>query len=217
MHLSATFLDLACAQGGALVAKVMSRDQVHLAPPALTRAAAKRLRQGLRAIEAYARRVLVLLALSLEPGLKPDQSARPVRPAARKTAPQIPALRIFGAERASAPFPHLSPKILLDITPGAKIIHAAPLLARLSHLQALLAAPERRARKLAFCMARRRPGSVLPPGLGGGLGREGVPRRYGTEVSSLYASLAHAILTAGRARPPPLGPRPRPPPRIRLL
>ena len=92
-------------------------------------------------------------------------------------------------------------------------VQAAPLLARLSALKALLDAPDARARRLAFHLARRRPGPIIPPCLN----QPGVPRRYGTELSAIYDALAQAIWTAGRARPPPLGPAPKLGPRIRRL
>ncbi|MEM1087914.1 MAG: hypothetical protein AAGH90_09295, partial [Pseudomonadota bacterium] len=55
-----------------LLASVTARDHLQLNPATITKAAAKRLRQGLRQIEAYLRRVLILMALMLEPGLKPN-------------------------------------------------------------------------------------------------------------------------------------------------
>lgn len=213
MPAAPTFLTLARRQGASLVARTVSRDDLHLVPPALTRAAAGRLRQGLRAIEAYVRRVLVLLALSLEAGLNADQTPRAIYGRLQQPAVAKLGFRIFQNASVRADFSALSPKKRSECLPGEKIIPAAPLLARLAQLQALITAPEARARRLAFHMARARPGPVLPPGFG----RIGVPRHYGPEVSALYASLASAILTASRARPPPLGPAPRAPPRIRCL
>ncbi|MEM7766305.1 MAG: hypothetical protein AAF253_02325 [Pseudomonadota bacterium] len=202
-------------QGTALHARVLARDDCHLLPESLTRAAAARLRAGIAALEAWLRRVILYLAFQLEPGLQPDQSeyAKVHRPR-RLQRPSLD-LRILandiplpGAITAGAPFaatPHWQPR--------ETAIWATPLLRRLSALKALVDAPEARARRLALHLARRRPGLLVVPGRHGAV----QPRRFGTELSTLYHALAQAILTASRARPPPLGPRPRAGPRIRTL
>jgi hypothetical protein len=94
-----------------------------------------------------------------------------------------------------------------------RMIPAGPLIAHFHYLKMLLEQPEKRARHLAFQLARRRPGLVIPPGLN----QKGVPNRYGTEVSALNDAMAQGIWNASRARPPPIGPVPRPPPRIQRL
>lgn len=214
MQRTQSFLEFAQRQGDLLVARVLSRDNIHLAPKALHRAAITRLRQGIRALEAFLRRLLVLMALELEPKLKPNQTERPITTNRAKSDGKSHSFPIFIGERAP-------PDIISD--PWAKtaarhreygqMVPAGSLIAHFHYLKALLEQPEKRARHLAFQLARRRPGLVIPPGVN----QKGVPNRYGTEVSALYDAMAQGIWNAGRARPPPIGPVPKPPPRIRML
>ena len=201
-------MDQVRAQGARLVARVVSRDDLQLAPATLRAAAARRVRQGLQALEAFLRRVLVLLALQLEPGLTPDnrpRHRRMVRPRPRRAG----RFRVFIGEAA---WPGFSEALSHRRRARSQPVQAAPLLQRLADLQALLAAPQARARRLAWTLARRRPGWLLAPGRD-----DAMPRRFGTEISMLYDSLAVAILKASQARPPPLGRVPDFPPRIRTL
>lgn len=199
-------------------ARVLSRDDGHLAPETLTRAAAARLRSGIRALEAWLRRVILCLALQLEPTLQPDRSEYVKLDRPRRLAPPRPRLRMFADGRllfAGERFPRGG---LPASGPRAGLarpdtIWAAPLLARLAALRPLIEAPDARARRLAFHLARRRPGPLPVPGARGAVR----PRQFGTEASALYDALAPAILMASRARPPPIGPRPRAGPRIRLI
>ena len=208
------FLTFAQQQGDLLLARVVSRDNLQLAPSQLSKAAAARLRQGIRALEAYLRRVLFCLALALEPNLTPETRAR--NPRERK--PVFVSKPYFALLTSQADCPDFA-ELLHDPwadpkprPPRGLPVFAAPLLARLSALKALLEAPTGRAKRLAFHLARRRPGWLMPPG------REAdVPRRWGTELSALYTSMAHLIVEASKARPPPLGPVPSMPPRIRRL
>ena len=195
--------------------KVIAKDGLHLSPALISKAAAKRLKQAIRAMEAYLRRMLVLLALSLEPDLKPDMRERPVRPSKRpQTTPSF-TFRTF--PKAGIDFALSSQFETLRHRPkpantGRNQVPARPLLDRLTQLRALIEAPQARARKLAWHLARRRPGLMLAPGH-----HDAVKNRYGTEFSTTYTLMGHAILQQSRARPPPIGPVPRPPPRIRVL
>ena len=195
--------------------KVIAKDDLHLSPTLISKAAATRLKQAIRAMEAYLRRMLVLLALSLQPDLTPDTRARPLRPSRRpQTAPGF-RFRTFpkaGIDFAlSSHFDELKARPRTPNT-GRTQIPARPLLKRFTHLRALIEAPQARARQLAWHMARRRPGPMLAPGH-----HDAVKNRYGTEFSTTYTLMGHAILKLSRARPPPIGPVPRPPPRIRVL
>ena len=96
---------------------------------------------------------------------------------------------------------------------NAQQVLAAPLLARLFELCRLIEDPQARARRLAFHLARRRPGPLLAPDLA----TSRMPARFGTEISALYAGFASAIARLSQARPPPLGPLPIFPPRIRAV
>ena len=195
--------------------KVIAKNNLHLSPELISKAVAGRLKQAIRAMEAYLKRMLVLLALSLEPDLKADTRARPLHPSRR---PQTtPNFRFRTFPKAGIDFALSTQFDALKHRPrplntGRTQVPARPLLERLTQLRALIEAPQARARKLAWHMARRRPGLMLAPGH-----HTAVKNRYGTEFSTTYTLMGHATLRLSRARPPPIGPVPRPPPRIRVL
>ncbi|MDJ0921293.1 MAG: hypothetical protein QNI84_09205 [Henriciella sp.] len=201
------------AQGELLIARIVSRDDLQLAPVQISKAAATRLRQGLRALEAYVRRVLFCLALALEPGLKPDNCPRNPR----ERAPNFdrkPGFKLFTGEQDCPDFtdfhdPWADPK---PRPPHGQPVLAAPLLGRLNALKTLLKNPAARAKRLAFHLARYRPGWLFAPGRTGD-----VPHRWGPELSATFTAMGHQIVAASKARPPPIGPRPVKPPRIRWL
>ncbi|MEO0981894.1 MAG: hypothetical protein AAFX03_04505 [Pseudomonadota bacterium] len=204
--------DAAKQFGSELWSRVLTRDNAHLAPAGLTKAAAGRLRRGIRALEAFVRRVLILLALELEPGLVPSTKEPSGHRRARRAARRFPRLAIFTGEGAPLDsFGFLGAAAPSPWGPGP--VPARPLLVRMILIKDLLDHPEARARRLAFHMARKRPGVQLAPDLNKGL----VPSRYGTEVSALYTAYGAAIVQASRARPPPLPPALRARPRIRVL
>lgn len=212
MALSDGFFETLARYGLGLYDRVLSRDQAHLRPAHLSQAAARRLRAGIRALEAYVRRLILLLALRLEPDLPRDTSEVPLYHWPRNPRQETARLRMFTGDRMGMA-PALSSRFAPDRTAPGAPVRLDPLLTRLGTLKDLLEAPDKRARRLAFHLARNRPGLLAPPGLG----RVGVRPRYGTEVSALYDGMAQAILSQSRARPPPLGPMPRPGPRIRRL
>ena len=209
MAQAAGYLEFLQRQGAGLCARLLSRDGLNLRPALLSQAAARRLRAGLRALAAFLRRVLIVLALGLEPGLKLRGAVR--RPRRRRALSPVFALqfRVFVGEGAW-------PASGFDFARAPRRngpVLAAPLLAQLAALGALLSDPQARARRLAFHLARERPGPLLAPQIG----RACLPTRFGTELSALYHGLAAEIAEASRARPPPLGPLAWPGPRIRSL
>jgi hypothetical protein len=199
-----------------LASLVLARDNAHLAPRAFSPAAAARFKAGLRAIEAYLRRMILWLALQIEHDLPRENPEQAIyqRPARKRTNQNL-SLKIFTAQHD---FPdnfaeQYDPWVDRPQTLRPRAIPARPLLARLRALSDLAKAPEARARRLAWLLARKRPGPVMTPDLR----RRYVPARYGTEVSAIYDSFIAGVSKASRARPPPLGPVRRPPPRIRTL
>lgn len=206
-----------CQQVARLLDTVAARDNLHLAPKTLTKAAAARIRRGIRAAQAYLRRLLIVMALMLEPTLKPDQRPRAIYGKVEK--PKLPRKKtfpIFTGEQNPPDFQYMSETGAFTARNGHQNtgpVLAAPLLEQLRALRALLENPDARARRLALHMARRRAGLILAPDLNRGL----VPGRLGTEISSLYQGLGVQIAELSRGRPPPLGPAPRAPPRIRTL
>ncbi|MEM9939212.1 MAG: hypothetical protein AAF768_10215 [Pseudomonadota bacterium] len=210
MQLTADYFDFARSQGELLLARVMTRDHLHLSPPTLTRAAAARARAGIRAVEAWLRRVILLLALTLEQDLIANNHSYQPHPAAPRFGRGFQ-FRIFTGERD---WPGLTIYAEPKGPPRRGVqVPAAPLLEKLRALQTLMEAPDTRARQLAFLIARRRPGPLLAPDLWRCL----VRARDGTERSAFYTAMGHAIARLSRSRPPPLGPVPRPLPRVRRL
>lgn len=209
MTIAPALLDQLQRRGAGLALRIISRDGLHLRPVLLSQAAARRLRAGLRALEAYVRRLLLVLALAFEPGLQSPLMARRVVRRKALSPPQSTGLRIFVGEGAWPYDWNRLPRYTRS--PGP--VMAAPLLGRLASLTALVMSPQGRARRLAFYLARRRPGLVLAPQLS----QKPMPARFGTEVSALYDAMATHIVEVSRARPPPLGALARPPPRIRSL
>ncbi|MEM8615531.1 MAG: hypothetical protein AAGF20_01210 [Pseudomonadota bacterium] len=132
--------------GLSIAARVLVRDDLHLGPLLLTAAVAARLRSGLRALEAYVRRLLILLALKMEPDLKPDNRPCVIRMAQGKRATESKSFPLFSGENAfpdslfSAPDPWAERP-----AKTAAPIYAAPLLERLKILKDLLEAPQARA------------------------------------------------------------------------
>ncbi|MEM1088526.1 MAG: hypothetical protein AAGH90_12430 [Pseudomonadota bacterium] len=150
--------------------KVIARDDLHLSPTLISKAAARRVAQGIRVIEAYLRRMLILLALSLEPTLKPDTRERAVHfwPPRNPRDPRPDfKFRVFkneGIESAlSTRFEALRARPKRPKIDRAQV-PARPLIERMKALRTLMANPDARARRLAWTLARRRPGLMLAPG-----------------------------------------------------
>jgi len=193
-------------------AKILARDNLYLSPREVSRAAALRLKQGIMALEAYLRRLLFVLALTLKHDLKPDTIERPIyaRGSCKtRTKSSFKSLPFWGIEPDFSTFSSASN--WTDRKPP-KPIPIAPLLARLGEVCDILKNPEARARRLAYHLARKQSGPLLAPG-----DHNAVRNRYGTEFSSIYTLMGHEIGEMSRARPPPIGPVLRPPPRIRTL
>lgn len=209
------FLYHALRLASQMKAGILSRDGLNLGPLVLTQAAARRFRVGLRALEAFLRRVLLLFALQLEPGLQPRATLWKSR--SRKAArgqlskAPTPGFRLLKDERAVPEWLAISGASSSASQSGPWLTY--PLYSRLAMLSDLIANPHARARRLAFHLARRRPGPLLAPGFA----LTTTTRRFGTEISMQFDAMAEAIHAAGRARPPPLGPLPGPGPRIRRL
>ena len=228
MALTPALLDTFRTHGAALHSAISAGGDAHLAPVRLSGAATGRLRAGIAALESWLRRVLILLALELEPALQPGRPYAKYR-RRRRLAPRRHSLRIFPSGRpldaATRDRLRRLPRgrrwqagFGADLSGGAgssgqPSVWAAPLLARLSALRDLVEAPEARARRLAWHLARRRPGRFRAPRYTGP--RSG--RLFGTETGALHDGLGHAIFEASRARPPPLGPATRLGPRLRQL
>lgn len=156
MTFKPVFFTHAARFAGLFHTRVLSRDGLHLAPKMISKAATARSKQGIRALDAYLRRLLLLLALTVEPGLKPDCTERPIQNRKRQLQTRNFSLNIFAQQRE---FPDLSPAFMMTTPEKADtntLVSTQTILARLSALKALLDAPQVRARRLAFIIARAR-------------------------------------------------------------
>lgn len=193
-----------------IYARVMARDGLIQRPLFASKAIAARLRVGVRALEAYLRRILILMALEIEPDLvapyRPENLAR--------TKAKMPRVKkhsfvIYPANAASGlpDFGHLFSQGRYtclrsrDATTPPILVPIGHWLDRLDHLHALAKDPAAKARRLAFNLARSRHGILMAPNTPPRL-----LRRWGTEVSALSDAMEVQIMTKSRHRPPPLTP-----------
>jgi hypothetical protein len=195
-----------------ITSRLLSRDGLSGFPDLISKAAAARLRAGLRVIEAFLARLLVLMALAIEPTLthveRPERRPRDRKPRTRGftfrvfprellgDGPELSLSENWSGRSNGGPFDRPAA--------GPAPVPTRALFERLARLRLIAEAPEARARRLAFHMARTRPGVMLPP-----RHRPGVPNRWGVEASALYTAMGQGIVTASRSRPPPL-----PPPKV---
>jgi hypothetical protein len=190
-----------------IYARIMGRDGLTLRPQFVSKAIAARLRAGVAALEAYLRRVLILMALEIEHELvaveRPENLAR-----AKAKIPRVPkySFKIYppDSHAGQADFEHLfsqDRKTNQDATSPPVVVPIGHFLDRLDHLHALANDPRAKARRLAYSLARSRHGILMAPYV--------PPRRlhrWGREVSALSDAMAMQIMTKSRLRPPPLPP-----------
>jgi hypothetical protein len=195
----------------ALIDAVLVRDNLYLGRPEFAKAAvAGRLAKGLVAVEAYLRRVLLVMALELEHNLK-DTRGPMKRPHGRKAknAGNKPR-RFMILSSLFAPHPDdalyaLHQRQALRIKPenrGApQPVAMARLYQRLDTVIAISKDPMARAKRLAFYLARNREGPIMAPNH---MWRP--PSFWRTDARATFDALAHTIVTRSKARPPPLPP-----------
>jgi hypothetical protein len=189
----------------ALLDGVRVRDNVYLLRPAFgSRHMAGRLARGLAFVEAYLRRVLLIMALELEPTLV-DVRGPMKRPHGRKgKGISAPHFCIFPKEEPPS-------EVLLYALEQRKDIHArngppppvamGRLYQRLDQLCAIVADPLVRAKRLAFYLARNREGRIFAPDP-----MVRPPGYWSSEAKASFYSLAFDIENRSRTRPPPLPP-----------
>lgn len=209
-------LSLALNTASGVLGDVAVRDGLDLHPKHITRAAMARATGGLRAIEAFVRRLLLMLALQFEHEITVDISPRehPKKTPAPRAPKPSNSLRVFLSELAlpdtlTDHFARLGhgewqPRGLIELP-------AAPLLARIARLRRALNTAEARGRRLAYVLSRRRHGLIMAPS------PLAIPARMGTEFAHLYRTYGFDIRRQSCARPPPTRARPPPRPRIRQL
>jgi hypothetical protein len=196
----------------------------------VTRAAARRLAAGLRLAQAYLRRVLVVMALELEPTLIDPLYREPCRRPERAFARKAKMRRaVFVVFQNNAPFPGALLAKMVQNHQGGHSVDAAnkqvmpicirSLKARLACLAKIAGDPLPRARRLAFYLARKKPGPLFAPA-----GPDRPPQSLGklrklwnTATSATFDAMAMDIHIKSRARPPPMQPRHRHGPSILVM
>ncbi len=210
MSLSLAPFVFALSQAVQLHARVIGNSDLMGRPGFVRKAVAARLRAGVRALEAFLRRVLILMALEIEPNLValvwPENLARAK---VRKVSLKNPSLRIYpNADRPQAyDFEQRFDASCTSDLPS----HAAALapvtvpigrwLAQLDYLHAVIKDPIAKARRLAFSLARQRHGLLMAP-----YQNPRVMRGQGTECTAIFSAMAFQIMGKSRSRPPPLPP-----------
>jgi hypothetical protein len=196
------------ATAQSLVAAVRTRDDLHLRPALVRKAVAVRLVSGLRVLRAFLRRMIILIALKMEWGLK-DTRGPMKRPHGRKAVSTAPSFSLPGLDRdrpspwLNSDGPKFKPKALHSTnTPLAPVyVDMAKLYGQLDFLARIAADPSAKAKRLAFHLARTYHGIMMAPE-----GPKRIAGRWGTEVRALYDAMAHNIIEQSRNRPPPLPP-----------
>lgn len=198
------------ATARSLLGQVTGRDGLVDRPVHVRAAAIRRLASGVRVLASFVRRLLVLMAFSLEHRLvdRIDRAGPLPRPHGRKS---VAGVRFVVLEApcvlACADTP---PKPAFNwadhakqATPARRPTPASParLYRLLDLLTAIVADPVPRARRLAFHLARRRHGPILPP-----VGPVRIAGHWGTDIRASHDAMAAAIIHASRVRPPPLPP-----------
>lgn len=212
----------ALSQASQLRARVIGASELMGRPAFVRKAVAARLRQGVRALEAFLRRILILMALDIEPDLVAQiQPENLARAKGRKVRARKVFLRIFptpnGAhtfdfkQRFGAPCASGLPSHAAALPPVT--VPIGHWLQQLDYLQTIITDPIARARRLAFTLARSRHGLLMAPHQ-----HPRVMRGCGTEPNAIYDAMAFQIMQKSRSRPPPLPPPRRwPKPMITVL
>ena len=210
MSFSLAPFTFALSQASYLRDRVLGVSELFGRPALVRKAVAARLRKGVRALEAFLRRILILMALELEPDLVAElQFENLARAKARKVRARKAFLRIFptpgrahtfdfkqcfGAPRASETPPHAAAMPPVKVPIGYW-------LRQLDYLQTIIKDPVAKAKRLAFSLARRHHGLLLAPDQ-----YRRVMRGCGTEPSTIFDAMAFQIMQKSRSRPPPLPP-----------
>ena len=191
--------------------RVLGRDGLMYRPDFGTKAIAGRLKTGIRALAAFLRRILILIALEMEPSLVHiDRPENLARSKGKKFRPPSPARFIIYPDKFQPQLP-----AWFDPSPWDQSHYKAPmvrephttvplsqLFSQLDHLRDIAKDPIAKARKLAFYLARSRHGIILPPP-----DNNVTMRRWGLEPSALYDAMGFRISYDSAIRPPPLPPR----------
>ena len=197
-------------QAMAIHGRVLGKDGLMYRPRLGTKAVAARLKTGLRALAAFLRRILILMALQMEPDLVHIQRPEPLPRRKGKKVFRVPGFRfqIYMTEHYG-PLPDFFDPSPWDVPRyKAQIVRQhhtevplAALFHQLDQLCAIAKDPLAKARRLAFALARSKRGLLFPPP-----DNNVTMRRWGLEPSALYDAMGFKINENSRTRPPPLPP-----------
>jgi hypothetical protein len=196
------------ATAQSLASMVNTRDDLHLRPDYARKSVAARLKSGLIVLKTFLRRLIILIALDLEWGLV-DKRGEMKRPHKRKSKPSegfsLPLLDAqTGGHWLSNHNPDHYPRAKSQRDYGtnpAVTVDMAKLYAYLAFLSKIADNPFPKAKRLAFHLARNRPGFIVARE-----GPEQIAGRWGTEIRAYYDWLPALIVDQSRNRPPPLPP-----------
>jgi hypothetical protein len=197
---------IATAQSLAMM--VNTRDNLHLRPEIARKSVAGRLVTGLIVLKTFLRRLIILIALELEWGLV-DTRGEMKRPHKRKSKPSdgfhMPLLDAqSGGDWLYDHYPYHYPRAKSQKAYGTNppvYVDMAKLYAKLAFLAKIADNPFPKAKRLAYHLARNRPGPILALE-----GPERIAGRWGTEIRAYYDNLPAMIIEQSRNRPPPLPP-----------
>jgi hypothetical protein len=200
----------------AMLDRVVMRDDAYLRPAFASQAMAKRLATGLRHVEAYLRRVLLIMALELEPTLVDVQRPLCRTPACKAKAKAKAAPHFCILPKAPPPsyallqaFEQRKERLEGHGIGDPQPVDMARLYQRLNHLAIIIGDPLKRAQRLAFYLARKKPGPFFAPN-----SMLRPPGVWGTEARASFDALAYDIITRSKNRSPPLPPPQRAPPNV---
>jgi hypothetical protein len=196
----------ALSQASNLRARVIGASELMRRPAFVRKAVAARLRKGVRALEAFLRRILILMALDMEPDLVAKiQAENLARAKERKVRVRKASLRIFPMPNKAHTF-DFKQRIIAPCAAHAAALPPVTVpvgrwLVQLDYLQTIIGDPIARARRLAFTLARCRHGPLMAPPQ-----HRRVMAGCGTEPNAIYDAMAVQIMQKSRSRPPPLPP-----------
>jgi hypothetical protein len=165
---------------------------------------ARKFKQGLRLVEAYLRRVLIVMALEIEPTLVEPQTPMK-RPHGRKAKTKFIRFRVFDDGCTTAQLEAMA-AVFAERDQAAKqtkgsTAATAKLTHRLDYLAKIAADPLARAKRLAMHLARSRHGILLAPDID-----LRPPTSWMRTASMSFTTLGYEIIEKSRSRPPPLPP-----------
>jgi hypothetical protein len=165
---------------------------------------ARKFKQGLRLVEAYLRRVLIVMALELEPTLVEPQTPMK-RPHGRKVKTKSISFRIFDDGCTTAQLEAMEAVFAeqkwTQTKKAPKPVVTSKLHHRLEYLAKIAANPLSRAKMLAMHLARSRHGVLLAPDID-----LRPPQNWMRTASMSFTTLGYEITEKSRTRPPPLPP-----------